>query len=231
MRVLFVEDSERLQRWVGRGLRSAGFTVDISGNGSEGLGFAQSSDYDVIILDLMLPGLGGMRILERLRSASCKAAVLILTARDAVEDRVRGLEAGADDYIVKPFAFAELLARIRSVMRRRHHIPSLRVEVGPLVIDTVGRKVSLDGFPVELTTREYALLEYLALRLDVVVSRTEIETHLYDASTEIMSNVVDTLVCALRRKIDLPAGRRSFIRTARGVGYVLEACDGAEATS
>jgi DNA-binding response OmpR family regulator len=220
MRVLLVEDSERLQRSIGTGLRRSGYAVDVAGDGETGLWHARSHDYDVIILDLMLPGLDGLSVLAALRSEGRDSHVLVLTARDTVEERVQGLRAGADDYLVKPFAFDELLARVEALARRRHGRKSPEITVGDLVLDTAARAVRRGSEVIELSRREYALLEYLAARRGAVVSRTEIEAHIYDDRTELMSNVVDAAVYSLRRKIDV-AGRPSLIQTRRGMGYSL----------
>ena len=220
MRVLLVEDSRRLQTAIATGLRRLAYAVDIAGDGEEGLWFAESNDYDVIVLDLMLPKMDGLTVLRRLREAGSKVHVLILTARDAVPDRVAGLRAGADDYLPKPFAFDELLARIEALARRHYGEKSPQIAVGDLVIHTASRSVTRDGVPMSLTSREYALLEFLALRRDQVVSRTEIESRIYDDRAEPMSNVVDAAVCILRKKIDTP-GQPSLIQTRRGMGYCL----------
>ena len=222
MRLLLIEDSERLQRSLSAGLRAEGYAVDVSGDGETGLWQARSVDYDVIVLDLMLPGLDGLSVLSKLRSDKKDTHVLILTARDQLEDRILGLRSGADDYLVKPFAFDELLARIQALMRRRHNVKSTQIVVGGLTIDTLARTVTRAGKEIGLSPREYALMEYLALRQGQVVSRHEIETHIYDEHVEPMSNVVDAAVYALRRKIDLP-GAPPLIRTRRGMGYVLGA--------
>ena len=179
----------------------------------------------MIVLDLMLPKLDGLAVLDRLRSRGKNTHVLILTAKDTVADRVRGLQMGGDDYLVKPFAFEELLARIQALVRRCHSQKDPVIRVGPLEIDTSARSVTLRGSPVGLTPREYALLEYLARRQGAVVSRTEIEAHIYDDAAELMSNVVDSAVCALRRKIDVPE-QPSLIQTRRGMGYVLREAEG-----
>jgi DNA-binding response OmpR family regulator len=221
MRLLLVEDSQRLQRSLGQGLRRAGYALDIASDGDRGLELAESNGYDVIILDLMLPGLDGLSLLRRLREDGGDAHVLILTARDTVDDRVRGLHAGADDFLVKPFAFEELLARVQALVRRHHRRKNPRLVIGSLSIDTAARKVARDGEPIALTPREYALLEYLAMRQGEVVSRGEIEEHLYDGRAELASNAVDSAVCALRKRIDV-AGHPSLIETHRGRGYILE---------
>jgi DNA-binding response OmpR family regulator len=220
VRVLFVEDSERLQRSVGAGLRKSGYAVDVAGDGETGLWHARSHEYDVIILDLMLPALDGLSVLNAIREGGRDTHVLLLTAKDTVEDRVRGLRAGADDYLVKPFAFDELLARVEALTRRSHGRKNPSVSVGDLVIDTAARVVRRGERAIELSPREYALLEYLAARRGAVVSRTEIEAHIYDERAEPMSNVVDAAVYALRRKLDVP-GRPSLIHTRRGMGYSL----------
>jgi DNA-binding response OmpR family regulator len=168
----------------------------------------------------MLPGYDGLELLRRLRAANKDTHVLLLTAKDTVADRVTGLRAGADDYLVKPFAFDELLARIEALVRRRHGAKNPVIRVGELSIDTAARSVSRSGAPVELFPREYALLEYLATRAGQVVSRTDIEAHIYDDRVEPLSNVVDSAICALRRKID-PPGKPSLIVTRRRMGYVL----------
>jgi DNA-binding response OmpR family regulator len=224
MRILLVEDSERLRRYVTKGLRSAGWAVDTAMDGEEGLWLAKENAYEVIILDLMLPKMDGMTVLQRLRNAGSDTHVLILTAMDGVSDRVRGLEQGADDYLVKPFAFEELLARVQALSRRKYHEKSGRVHVGDLLVDTVARTVRRDGTAIDLTSREYALLELLALRHGEVVTRAEIEHCIYDERAEPVSNVVDSTVCLLRKKIDRPRST-SFIQTRRGMGYVLREPD------
>ena len=218
MRVLFVEDSESLRRSVRRALRHAGFAVDTAADGAEGLAAAELNDYDALVLDVMLPKLDGLALLRRLRAAGKTTHVLLLTARDTVDDRVEGLRLGADDYLVKPFALAELLARVEALCRRAYGAKSGALRIGPLALDLSARRLQRDGAAVELTAREWRLLEYLALRRGQVVPRAEIEAHIYDEFVEPMSNVVDTAVYGLRRKIGA-----HFIRTRRGLGYVLEA--------
>jgi len=220
MRILVIEDSERLRRSLAVGLRKSGYAVDLAADGAQGLWSAQSNTYDVIILDLMLPEVDGLTILQTLRRKEIDSQVLILTAKDTVEDRVKGLRLGADDYLVKPCAFDKLLARIEVLTRRRHGIKSPQIVIGDLQLDTAARTVRRGGEMIELPPREYALLEYLALRKGQVVSRTEIEQHIYDEHVEPASNVVDAAVYALRRKID-PVEGPSFIRTRRGMGYTL----------
>jgi DNA-binding response OmpR family regulator len=220
MRVLLVEDDSPLREALVQGLEEAGFAVDASADGEEGLWYARSAEHDVIVLDLMLPRVDGLAVLSRLRREGSSVPVLILTARDTVEDRVKGLNLGADDYLIKPFAFAELLARVRALVRRRYDKkdPVLRVE--DLEIDTTGRTVRRGDKTVNLSAREYALLEFLAARAGHVVSRSEIWEHVYDFCSDPESNVVDVYIGHLRRKIEQP-GRPRLIHTRRGQGYLL----------
>ncbi len=221
MRVLVVEDSDALRNSLRMGLEREGFAVDTCECGREGLSYARNNPYDVLVLDLMLPELDGFGVLAGLEGKHDRPHVLVLTARDRVEDRVRGLNAGADDYLVKPFAFEELLARLHSLVRRRYGSSEREVTVGALVVDPVGRRACLDGGALDLTAREYALLEYLALRRGQTVSREEIEDHVYGVHKLPASNAVDSTVCLLRSKLG-PQGK-ALIRTRRGQGYVLEA--------
>jgi two-component system copper resistance phosphate regulon response regulator CusR len=222
MRVLLVEDQERLRHWLQKGLREAEFVVDATGDGKEALWYAKGNAYDAVILDLMLPGMDGLSILRRLRDAGRDDPVLILTAKDTVPDRVKGLDLGADDYLVKPFAFEELLARLRVLIRRRYGDHSSVITIGDLRVDTAKRLVWRGEQEVELRAMEYKLLEYLARRAGETVSRSEIWDHLYDFGSQTTSNVVDVYVGALRRKLDRP-GEKSLIQTRRGLGYVLGA--------
>jgi DNA-binding response OmpR family regulator len=218
VRVLVVEDSLHLRQNVCLALRRVGYAVDAAGDGEEGLWLAQSNPYDALVLDLMLPKLDGLSVLRQLRGSGRDTHVLILTARDTVPDRVMGLQSGADDYLVKPFALEELLARVDALCRRAYGGKRTEIPVGALTLDLAARQVRLAGVPIELSAREYALLEYLVLRRGEVVSRTEIEAHLYDEHVEPLSNVVDSAICLLRRKLGAP-----FIQTRRGQGYVLAA--------
>jgi DNA-binding response OmpR family regulator len=221
MKLLVIEDSERLRRSLGHGLSRAGFAVDLTGDGREGLAFAEVNEYDVVILDLMLPGMDGLTVLRTLRQRGRKTHVLILSARDQVQDRILGLELGADDYLVKPFAFEELCARVRALVRRRYEAKNPVIRVQGVEIDTAQQKVRLDGEPVALTPAEYALLELLALRRGRVVTREQILDQLYDSGAEVASNVVEVLVYSLRKKIQ-PAGAPPVIVTRRGSGYLIE---------
>jgi len=221
MRILLVEDYEPLARSVSEGLREAGYAVDVSRDGEEGLWYAETNDYDVLILDIMLPGMDGLTILRRLREKGRETPVLLLTAKTAVDDRVRGLDGGADDYLTKPFAFEELLARVAALVRRRYANRNPELRIGDLSIDSVRRTVRRGGRLITLAPREYALLEYLARRAGELVTRTDIWEHLYEFRSDAASNVVDVHISNLRKKIDAGHGR-PLIHTRRGEGYVLE---------
>ncbi|MCA9423656.1 MAG: response regulator transcription factor [Candidatus Omnitrophica bacterium] len=221
MKVLVVEDSRRLRTYIKAGLEDVGYAFDTADDGEEGLWLAQSNEYDAIVLDLMLPKMDGIQVLQQLRKDGIGTHVLILTAKDTVEDRVVGLEQGADDYLIKPFALEELLARVQALVRRGYGVKSSQIVIGSLFVDTTKRVVKRGGDVIDLTPREFALLEYLCMKQGQVVNRTEIEHHIYDDLVEPMSNVVDTSVYRLRKKIDRP-GDPSLIKTRRGQGYVLE---------
>ncbi|MFQ5698840.1 MAG: heavy metal response regulator transcription factor [Myxococcota bacterium] len=219
MRLLVVEDESRVRTFVERGLQEAGFSVDTASDGEAGLRLALVHPYDAVVLDLMLPRLDGLGLIRELRSAGRATPVLVLSARDEVGDRVRGLDAGADDYLSKPFAFAELLARLRALLRRGTARTSL-IEVADLRVDLVARTVERAGRRVELTAKEYALLEFLARHAGEVVTRTMIAEHVWDMNFESFSNVIDVYIRYLRRKIDESFEPR-LIHTRRGIGYVL----------
>ncbi len=220
MRVLVVEDYAPVRKAVAQGLTEASFAVDAAADGREGLWYARHNSYDVIILDLMLPELDGLSLLRQIRSGGTTSRVLILSARDAVEQRVAGLNAGADDYVIKPFAFEELLARVQVLVRRRYERARPEIVIGDLEINTATRSVHRGGTPIELTSREYSLLTCLALRANEVVSRTEIWESLYEFESNAHSNVVDVYIGYLRRKIEFP-GRPKLLHTRRGFGYLL----------
>jgi DNA-binding response OmpR family regulator len=223
MRVLFIEDSQRLLRYVGAALRRSGYALDTAGDGEEGLWLAEAHDYDVIVLDIMLPKRDGLDVLRTLRARGRPAHVLLLTARDTVADRVTGLQAGADDYLVKPFALEELLARVQALCRRAYGTKQTLLSVADLEIDPATRTARRNEKPVALTAREFQLLEYLARRKGEVVSRTEIEAHIYDGQVDPMSNVVDSAICSLRKKLTVTVEATPLIHTRRGHGYVLDA--------
>ena len=220
MRVLIVEDSDAMRESLRVGLEREGFAVDAVADGEEGLRLARSNPYDVMVLDLLLPKLDGLGVLAGLSTKPDRPHVLVLTARDAVVDRVEGLNAGADDYLVKPLSFDELLARIHALVRRRYSETSRRIRVGALEVDLVARRARVESADLDLTTREYALLEYLAVRRGQVVTREEIEDHIYGVNRLPSSNAVDSTVCLLRAK--LGPGGKDLIRTRRGRGYVLD---------
>ncbi|HEY2957960.1 MAG TPA: response regulator transcription factor [Actinomycetota bacterium] len=221
MRVLVVEDEVKMARAIRRGMEQEGYAVDIALDGDEGLHMVTENDYDAIVLDVMLPGVDGLEVCRRLRARGRWAPVLMLTARDTVPDRIEGLDAGADDYLVKPFAFGELLARLRALIRRGAVERPAVLQVGDLALDPAGHSVSRAGRRVELSAREFALLEFLMRHPGEVVSRTAILEHVWDYNYDGLSNVVDVYVGYLRRKLEQPFGR-TLIRTVRGVGYALE---------
>ncbi|HVC35089.1 MAG TPA: response regulator transcription factor [Chloroflexota bacterium] len=221
MRILIVEDEERLVRLIERVLRDERYEVDVALDGAHGLAAALTSDYDLLILDVMLPGIDGLEICRTLRGRGLTVPVLMLTARDGVADRVGGLDAGADDYLVKPFAFAELLARLRALTRRRLDPREARqLQVEDLVLDLIRHEARRDGRLIELTAREFALLEFLMRHSGQVLSRTQILDAVWRYDTSLASNVVDTYVHYLREKIDRH-GQAKLLRTVRGVGYAI----------
>jgi len=218
MRVLVVEDYSPIRLAVRDGLAEQGYAVDVASNGEDGLWLAEQNPYDVIVLDVMLPKVDGLEIVKRLREKGSQVGVLMLTARDTVADRVTGLDSGADDYLVKPFDLSELFARVRALVRRGYTVKDPILRVADLVIDTVKRSVKRGETSIAFSPREYALLEYLALRAGEVVTRTEIWEHVYDFRSDAQSNVVDVYVSYLRKKLG-PAG--VMLRTVRRGGYVL----------
>ena len=218
--MLIVEDEPRMAELVRRGLEGEGIAADVAVDGEEALWMAQAHPYDAVILDVMLPGLDGFETCRRLRSAGVWAPVLMLTARDAVEDRVAGLDSGADDYLVKPFAFAELLARLRALARRAEPERPVVLEVGDLRLDPATRRVSRGSSEIPLSAKEFALLETFMRRPGEVLSRLTLLEHAWDLAYDNRSNVVDVYVRRLRRKLDEPFGRDS-LETVRGAGYRL----------
>ena len=220
MRVLLIEDYLPLAESLSQGLREAGFTVDLAHQGADGLEFARTSPPDAIVLDVMLPVLDGFAVLQALRAQKCLVPVLMLTAKDDLESRVRGLDLGADDYLTKPCALAELLARLRAIIRRRYHAADNLIRVGALEIDLGARQVKRGGVPIVLSATEFALLEYLALRQGQVVTRTEIWEHVYDFASAPSSNVIDVYIGYLRKKLDHEQPVK-VIHTRRGLGYLL----------
>jgi DNA-binding response OmpR family regulator len=220
---LIVEDDKTIAEFVARGLREAGFAVDVAADGEAGLEAARMQPYDVMIVDLMLPKRDGLSLIDELRRRGIATPVLILSARRSVDDRVRGLQAGGDDYLTKPFAFAELVARVQALVRRASRSPDpTTLRVADLELDLLSRRVTRGGTPLDLRPREFALLEYLMRNAGTVVSKTMILSHVWDYSFDPQTNVVDVLVSRLREKLDRPFAHK-LLHTVRGVGYVLRA--------
>jgi DNA-binding response OmpR family regulator len=220
MRLLIVEDSRRLRESIADGLQAAGYAVDAIADGRQGLIWAKATAYDLIVLDVMLPELDGLELLRQFREANGATPVLILSARDRVEHRVEGLRSGADDYLVKPFAFDELLARVEALCRRSRGVSANTLCIGDVTIDLAAKCVTTSGRTVPLTPREYALLEHLILHAGRVISRAELEEHIYPAERQVWSNAVDSAVAAIRRKL-ADAGVSDFVETRRGLGYLV----------
>lgn len=217
MRILLVEDEPDLQASLAKALREEDYAVDTADDGEDGLYKAVENNYDIIVLDVMLPKIDGWEVLKKVRARAKRTPVLMLTARDRTADRVRGLDSGADDYLVKPFDLPELLARVRALIRRSSGIADPTIKLGEVLVDTRARTVSLQGEEVPLTAREYALLEYLALRPGEVVSRTTLYEHLFDENDSTFSNLLDVHVSNIRKKLG-----HEFITTRRGHGYCIE---------
>src|SRR5713101_2922435 len=220
MRLLLIEDEKKVADFIARGLRAERFAVDVAYDGNTGWEMASGMDYDLVVLDLMLPGINGTEIVRRLRRRGGGAAVLILTARDATGDKVENFEAGADDYLTKPFAFAELLVRVKALLRRGPVSRSSVVRVGDLELDRLSQQVKRAGKRIDLTAKEYSLLEYLMSNAGRVLSRTMIIEHVWDQSFDGITNIVDVYVRHLRSKVDDPYDHK-LIRTVRGVGYSI----------
>jgi heavy metal response regulator len=220
MRVLIVEDEQRIAAFLKRGLQEEGYAVDVVYNGNDALDWAVAAEYDVIVLDVMLPGRDGFSICHELRDRGQRTPVLMLTARDAIDDRVTGLDSGADDYLVKPFAFKELLARLRALTRRQGEAKSTELRAADLMLDTLTHTAHRGDRRIELTPKEYGLLEYLMRHPGRVLSRTQIGEHVWDFDFLAESNVVDVYIRYLRRKIDDDFDRK-LIRTVRGAGYMI----------
>ena len=221
MRVLIIEDEKKVAGFLKNGLREEGYAVDDAFDGQAGFDLAVENEYDIIILDLMLPGLDGITLCKKLREQGNHTPILMLTAREAVKDRVIGLDAGADDYMTKPFAFEELLARVRVILRKRPVTQELKLEIGDLVLDLITHKVRRGGDEIELTTKEYALLEFLMRNAGTIVTRTMISEHVWDINFETFTNVIDVYINYLRNKIDRDHDEK-LIHTVRGRGYVLK---------
>jgi two-component system copper resistance phosphate regulon response regulator CusR len=220
-RILLVEDEKRIADFVARGLESAGYAVTVAEDGTAAMEAAQAAEPELIVLDLMLPDMDGLKVLEKLRIRSITSPVLILSARGGVDDRVRGLEIGADDYLTKPFAFVELLARVKVLLRRGQPTPE-RLEVGDLTLDCIRRKVTRGGTNIDLAPKEFSILEYLMRNKGRPLSRTAIVEHVWDMDYDGLTNIVDVYIRHLRAKIDDPFPTR-MIQTVRGIGYTIDA--------
>ncbi len=227
MRILLVEDDPGVRRFVVKGLREQAYAVDAAVTGEEALYQADINEYDLIILDVMIPATDGFEVCRKLRKAGRRMPILMLTARDAVEDRVSGLDSGADDYLTKPFEFRELLARLRALLRRSTELHPPRLSVGDLVLDTAAQSAALGGHAISLTHKEYALLEYLVRNAGRVVSRADIAEHVWDETFDPFSNLIEVYINRLRRKID-PDGNAGLLQTRRGAGYILQSGEDAE---
>jgi two-component system copper resistance phosphate regulon response regulator CusR len=220
MRILLVEDEARMGQAIKRGLRNAAYAVDVARDGEDALYQTSINEYDAVILDVMIPKLDGFEVCRELRAQGSRIPVLMLTARDAVEDRIAGLDTGADDYLTKPFEFGELLARLRALLRRGQELRPTIIQVGDLEINTRGQRVRRNQQPIELTTKEYTLLEYLARNAGKVVGREEISEHVWDDTFDPFSKLIEVYINRLRRKVDEPFSV-PLIHTRRGAGYEL----------
>src|SRR5258707_8444251 len=229
MRILLVEDDARIARFVAKGLREQAYAVDVSSNGDDALYQADINAYDLVVLDVLIPGRNGFEVCRQLRKSGQRMPILMLTARDAVEDRITGLDHGADDYLTKPFEFRELLARLRALLRRSGELRPGKIVVADLVLDTTAQSVSRAGRSVMLTAKEYALLEYLARNAGRVVGRAEIAEHVWDETFDPFSNLIEVYVNAVRRKFDANSSK-PCLHTRRGAGYLFDPLSDAEAT-
>jgi DNA-binding response OmpR family regulator len=222
MRALVVDDDLKISTFVEKGLREAGFAVDTVGNGADALALSRTTPYDVAVIDVMLPGLDGLELIEKMRAASLRFPVLILSARRSVDDRVAGLRRGGDDYLTKPFSFTELLARVQALVRRSTAQPEMtRLSYADVEVDLLARRATRSGETLDLQPREFALLEYLIRNAGRVVSKTAVLEHVYDYGFDPQTNVVDVLVCRLRAKLEVK-GTAKLLHTERGFGYVLQ---------
>jgi len=219
MRILVADDEAKIAQFIRKGLKEDGYAVDVASDGDEALQLALQEDYDAVVLDIMLPGMDGISVLKKLRASRPDMPVMLVSARDSVSDKVRGLDAGADDYLTKPFAFEEFLARVRALLRPRVR-PDSSLAYADLILDLRTHKAARSGHPVELSNREYSLLEYLLRNADQVVTRTMIANHVWDLNFDTDTNIVDVYVAYLRKKIDDGYDTR-LIRTVRGRGYIL----------
>jgi DNA-binding response OmpR family regulator len=230
MRILLVEDDQRIARFVAKGLREHAFAVDVTSDGENAVYKSSITDYDAVILDVMIPGRDGFTVCRELRAAGSAVPIIMLTARDTVQDRIHGLDSGADDYLTKPFAVAELLARLRALLRRGQYVRSAEIRVADLLLDTRAQRATRGGRELALTTKEFALLEYLAREQGRVVSRAEIAEHVWDENFDPLTNLIDVHINRLRRKVDSGVSA-NLIHTRRGAGYMLASLDQADGSA
>lgn len=221
MRILLVEDEEKIASFVARGLKEARYVVDVAADGEKGLYMAEVNEYDLLILDIMLPGKDGISVCRELRSKKIDIPILMLSAKDTTDDKVRGLNFGADDYLAKPFAFKELLARVQALLRRSSPVKGGILKIGDLELDQLTHKVSRGGKEIDLTSKEYALLEYMMLNAGKVITRTSISEHVWHENFDSFTNVIDVYMNYLRNKID-KGFKKPLIRTVRGSGYIIQ---------
>ena len=221
MRILVIEDEKKIADFVKRGLKEEGYAVDVAYDGEQGLFLATTNDYDLILLDLMLPKIDGMAVCRAIKEKKAAAPVIMLTAKDTVHDKVAGLDAGADGYITKPFAFEELLARVRAILRKKGPQAATKLQAGDLALDLLTHTVTRAGKQIELTTKEYSLLEYLMRNKNTIVTRTMISEHVWDIDFDTFTNVIDVYINYLRNKIDSDFDKK-LIQTVRGSGYMLK---------
>lgn len=221
MRLLIVEDDKHLAGAMKSGLEESGYAVDVATDGEAALEMAGVYSYDVIILDIMLPGIDGFQVCKKMRAKNIASSILMLTARYREDDKVNGLDCGADDYLIKPFSYPELYARIRALLRRRNGLRAVEVSIGELLLDTVHKTVSYAGNPVNLTAREYAILEYLVVNRNGIVTREMLEEHVWDCEHGAFSNVIEVLISRIRKKL-CPEDKEAVIRTVKGLGYVVK---------
>lgn len=222
MKILVIEDEKKVANFIKKGLEESGYVADLAKDGEEGIYMAESEDYDIIVLDLILPRKDGIEVLKELRQMKIRVPILILSAKDSLDDKILGLDSGADDYLTKPFAFSELLARVRALLRRGESIAPVKLQVADLVLDTVTREVTRAGKEIKLTNREYALLEYFMMNTGKALSRTQLSEHVWDYTFDTFSNVIDVYVNYLRNKIDYNFDPK-LLNTVRGVGYIFKA--------
>lgn len=222
MRILVIEDEKKVAEFISSGLAEEGYAADVAHDGDHGYFLATTNEYDAILLDVMLPKMDGITLCTQLRCENIQTPILMLTAKDEVKDKVKGLDAGADDYLTKPFAFEELLARIRAMLRKKYLNQGMKLQVDDLVLDTVSHIVTRGGLPIELSVKEYALLEYLMRNTGTVITRAMIAEHVWDINFDTFTNVIDVYISYLRNKIDKGQKNR-LIHTVRGRGYILKA--------